>query len=302
MKVIFMPALFTHYKLGQDVLKNTNKIIKKDIEDNIEYYNMFNQGWDNLYYHFPKWNYYKHIGYISHKENVSKFFYNAIKYIHDNHLENNSKYTNLIYGILNHYTMDTIIHPFVNYQVKNLDITHTKIEFMIDSYIRDNNKGNIYKTLIPKLKFDNNYIKYIDYIYNNTYNIEHLGKIWNRSHNNGYYLYRYFINDNYGIKTFLYKIIDIFNPTDFKLHKNTFYIKEFNLKLLNEEKNNWRYPDKEEDVYNYSLKELYNITLKICIKLNKLAYKVIHNKDNIDKLINFINEININNIPELLSK
>lgn len=297
-----MPALFSHYRLGQDVLKNTNKTIRNDINSNIKYYNMYNQGWDNLYYHFPKWNYYKHIGYISHKKNVTNFFSNAIKYIKDTNLENDSRYTNLVYGILNHYTMDTIIHPYINYQVKNLGITHTRIEFMLDSHIRTDKKGSIYKTLIPKLKFDKDYKKFINYIYKNTHNKENIGKIWNRSHNNGYYLYRYFINDNHGIKTFIYRIFDIFNPSSFKLHQNTFYIKDFDNRLLNKDKLNWHHPDNKDEVYNYSLEELYNNTLKICLKLNKLAYKVIHNKEDINVLLDSIDMINIKNMQELLLK
>ena len=297
-----MPALFSHYRLGQDVLKNTNKTIKNDITSNIKYYNMYNQGWDNLYYHFSKWNYYKHIGYISHKKNVTSFFSNAIKYIKDNNLENNSKYTNLVYGILNHYTMDTIIHPYINFQVKNLGITHTRIEFMLDSNIRTDKKGSIYKSLIPKLKFDKEYKKFINYIYENTYGKENIGNIWNRSHNNGYYLYRYFINDNHGIKTFIYRIFDIFNPSSFKLHQNTFYIKNFDTRLLNKDKLSWHHPDNKDEVYNYSLEELYNNTLKICLKLNKLAYKVIHNKEDINVLLDLIDKINIKNMQELLLK
>lgn len=294
-----MPALFTHYKLGQDVLTNLNKNIQKEINNNIKYYNMFCQGWDNLYYYFPKWNYYKHLGYISHKKNIDLFFSNAIKYIKENHLEN-SNLTSLVYGILNHYTMDTIIHPFINYQVKNTGISHTKIEFMLDSYIREDNKGSIYKVLIPKLKFDNNILSFINYIYKNTHNIDNIGKIWNRSHNNGYYLYRYFINDSHGIKTFLYSIIDLVNPTDFKLHKNTFYTKEFDNRLLNINHNTWHHPDNTKETYNYSFEELYNYTLKICIKLNNLAYNVIHKNTDIAELTNFINKINIKNIQELL--
>ena len=295
-----MPALFTHYKLGQDVLNKLNKNQQKEINNNIKYYNMFCQGWDNLYYHFPKWNYYKQIGFNSHKNNIDLFFYNTIKYIKENHLEN-SNLTSLVYGILNHYTMDTIIHPYINYQVKNTGITHTKIEFMIDSYIREDNKSSIYKTLIPKLKFDNNMLSLINYIYTNTYNIDNIGKIWNKSHNNGYYLYRYFINDTHGIKTFLYSIIDLVNPTEFKLHENTFYTKEFDNRLLNKEHNTWHHPDNICETYNYSFEELYNYTLKICIKLNNLAYNVIHNNTNVTELTNFINKINIRNIQELLN-
>jgi hypothetical protein len=295
-----MPALFTHYKLGQDVLNNTKKEIKDEIQSNIKYYNMFNQGWDNLYYHFPKWDYYKHVGYMSHDQKVKLFFKNAIKYIKDNKLENNSKYTNLLYGIINHYVMDTIIHPYINYQVKSLKINHTKIEYMLDNWIREDKNNKIYKTIIPKIKFDKEYITYINYIYKNTYNLDNMGKVWNRSHNNGYILYRYFINDRIGIKTFLYRIVDLFNPSKFKFHENTFRINMFDKRLLNIDKKEWNHPKNKSEKYNYSYEELYNYSLKICIKLNNIIYNIFHNNKNVNYLLNYIDKININNIQELL--
>lgn len=297
-----MPALFFHYKLGQDLLSNTLSNIRNEISQNINYYNMFNQGWDNLYYHFPKWNYYKSVGNRSHKKNVAIFFENAINYIKNNNLENDSKYSNLIYGILNHYTMDTLIHPFVNYQVKHLKLSHTKVEFMMDSIIKNNYNNKIYKTIIPKIKFDKKYLDFINYIYNKTYKINNIGKVWQRSHNNGYILYRYFINDKHGIKAFLYRIIDVFNFSDFKLHENTFYVKKFDNKLLNNNKSNWNNPNDKDNIYNYSLEELYNNTLKICIKANKIAYKVLHKNNNIQELLDYIKNLNIKNMQELLQK
>ena len=295
-----MPALFTHYKLGQDVLNNTKKEIKDEIQTNIKYYNMFNQGWDNLYYHFPKWDYYKHVGYMSHDQKVRNFFKNAIEYIKNNNLENNSKYTNLVYGIINHYIMDTIIHPYINYQVKNLNINHTKIEYMLDNWIRNDKSNKIYKTIIPTIKFDKDYISFINYIYKSTYNLDNMGKVWNRSHNNGYILYRYFINDKYGIKSFLYRIVDLFSLSKFKFHENTFRINMFDNRLLNKDNNEWNHPKNKSENYNYGYEELYNYTLKICIKLNSIIYDIFHNNKDINILLNYIDKINIKNIRELL--
>jgi len=62
-----MPALHTHYEFGQEVLKKLNKKIQKEINTNISYYNMFNQGFDNLYYHF-RWKYYRIFGIRAHKK------------------------------------------------------------------------------------------------------------------------------------------------------------------------------------------------------------------------------------------
>ena len=51
-----MSALHTHYKHGNDVLKKLYKKQQLEINTNNNYYNMFNQGFDNLYYYLFNWN------------------------------------------------------------------------------------------------------------------------------------------------------------------------------------------------------------------------------------------------------
>lgn len=297
-----MPALFTHYEFGQRVLNKLNKNAQDDIKTNIEYYNMFNQGFDNLYYHF-KWTYYKNLGIKAHKENVNVFFEHLITYIKENNLENDSKITNMVYGFINHYILDTLIHPFVNYQVQNLKISHTKIEFMLDSKIKNNNKGKIYKVLIPKLKFNKNLTTLISYLFENVHKEKNIGKVFKKSHNNSYYLYRYFITDNYGIKSLFYKLVDFILPfKKFKFSENTFHIRKFDERILNNKKEIWNQPNDKKEQYNYSYEELYNIALKVCIKLNNDAYKVIHNKMDLNVLINKISFIDLKNTQQLLQK
>ena len=300
-----MPALYTHYYFGQEVLqeleKKDNKIAK-EIKENINYYNIFNQGFDNLYYYLFKWTKYRTFGIRCHKRNIPLFFkavinlYNLSDLV--NHEEDNSILTNMVYGFINHYTLDTIIHPFINYQTDNLNIPHTKMEFMIDGYLykQDHLKwhNNIYKTLIPVLKFPTNLNNLINYTFLNTYKEDNIAPIFNKSHNFGYFIYRYFINDNTGIKTFFYKFFDLFLiKQNFKFSQNTFNIKVWDNNILNNEHNKWHYPDRKEKIYKYSFLELYDISFKKCVKLNKLAYLVIHDKEDINKLLEEIENISI---------
>ncbi|MBE6156459.1 MAG: hypothetical protein E7161_01805 [Firmicutes bacterium] len=297
-----MPALYTHYEFGQRVLKKLNKKVQKEINKNISYYNMFNQGFDNLYYHF-RWKYYRNFGILAHKKNIDKFFEGIFKYIENNNLKDNGELTNMIYGFINHYTLDTLIHPFINYQVAHLNVPHTKIEFMLDSQMRNSNKNSIYKILIPKLKFKSELINLLNYVFETAHNKKNIGKVFNRSHNNGYYIYRYFINDRFGIKTFLYKIIDFLTPfKDIKLHQNTFYTKNFDDRIFNKDKFIWHHPNNIKETYNYSFAELYDISLKIYINLNNDAYKVLHGKKDVTDFIDTIKLINLKNIATLLKK
>ncbi len=289
-----MPAVYTHYLFGQKVLEKANKNLKNEIEKNLNYYNMFNQGFDNLYYYPLKWTYYRNLGIRSHKKKVDLFFKNTIQYIKDHHLIDNSIYTNMIYGFINHYTLDTIVHPFINYQVINIKISHTNIEFMLDGYYYLNNnkekwRGRIYKVLMPKLKFDKNLLALLNYVFLNTHNEKNVGYIFQKSHNIGYLGYRYFINTYFKLVCYFYKLFP-------KRNNNKLRINECNDTLLNTFKDSWHHPNNENKIYNYSLKELYDYALKIATKTNELAYKVIHNNEDITKLLEEIKKINIDNI------
>lgn len=296
-----MPALFTHYKFGQDLLNNIDDKLKQEITNNILYYNMFNQGFDNLFYYPIHWQYYKNFAITAHKKHITKFFTNMIQYILDNNLTNNSDITNMVYGFINHYTLDTIIHPFINYQVKNLNIPHTKIEFTLDSRINTNFDTHIYKEVIPRLHFSKDLKKLIDYVFETTYQEKNIGKIFNKSHNNDYYVYRYFVNDKNGFKTNMYKVVDfILHNKGFRLQDNTFYVKEFNEEILNSDNLKWHHPNNKKEIYNYSYEELYDYCLLISTKLNTLAYNVIHNNGDLNNLINLISKIDLKNIQEFL--
>ena len=290
-----MPTVYTHYKFGQDILNKLSKKQQASIRENINYYNMYNQGFDNLYYHF-KWQYYRKFGVKCHKHDFDLLIQNVINYIKNNNLQENSEITNFLYGIINHYTLDTLVHPLINYQVNALNIPHTKIEFMIDNflYYQENEKwhNNFYKTLIPRLRFNDDLKMFLDTIFEETYQENNIGKIFNRSHNNGYYIYRYFISDRLNIKNKFYKIIDLIIHTDeFKLSELTF-TKDTDYRVLNTDRNDFK----------YSFQELYDISFKVALKLNKLAYAILNSEKDINDLLKLIKLIDIKNIPELLKQ
>ena len=288
-----MPTLFTHYKLGNDILNKLDNKISNNINDNKYIYDIFNQGWDNLFFYPFKWSYYKDFAIYSHTHKVDKFFYNMFKYIIDNNLNNNTYLTNVIHGFINHYVADTIIHPFINAQDKLLGIPHSKIEFMIDTKINSNIKGSSFKECIPILKFKKELIDMLDYTFLKTHKKNNIGKKVNFSHNVGYYVHRYIFFDKLGIKTNLYKIIDLILRKDIKLNKTTYYYKKFDERILNNNKNIWKHRKKQ---YNYSFIELYNYTIDISIKLHKITYEILHNNKNIDEFIKLLNKVNIENI------
>ena len=297
-----MPTLFTHHKIGDETYKKLNKNLKKEIENSRKYYDMFNQGWDNLFFYPYKWKKTKDFAIYAQTNQVDEFFKNLVLYIKNNHLENNSDLCTMVYGFINHYTADTIIHPFINSQEKKLGIKHGKLEFSIDTKIRENIKGRDFKLCIPKLKFNNNLLDLIDVTFLSTYNKKNIGKIFNKSHNVSYYAHRYLFFDRFGIKTFLFKIFDFITPfKSIKVHENTYYYKTFDKRILNPQKYEWIDVDTNLK-YKYSFHELYENTINICIKVNELAYRVLHEDEDINKLIDLIKMIDIENILKLLKK
>ena len=160
-----MPTLYTHYNFGLKVLNKVNKKLNKEINNNIKYYNIFNQGYDNLFYYLPKWNYYRNFAIRAHKNNVAEFFTNIINYLKE---VNNPNLNPFLYGFINHYTLDTLMHPLINYLTK-YHIAHAKVEYMYDNHLLDINNlkwhNSMYKTLIPKLKKDPDLIALIDEVF-----------------------------------------------------------------------------------------------------------------------------------------
>ena len=296
-----MPALFTHYELSKRILNNLNTNIQKEINKDIVYYNIFNQGWDNLFYYPYRWNYYRKFAIKAHKDKVLELFKNMINYIQKNHLEKNSKIVNMVYGMINHYILDTIAHPFINYQVKNLKIPHSKIEFIIDTNLREDSNNHYFRVAIPKIKFDKEFKNFINDVFLKTYNEKNIANKLRKSHNISYYLYRYFIKDDKGYKSKIYNILDHITPKNFiKFHEFTYYINDNNDELMNPCNKKWHHPRDKKEIYNYSFEELYNISLNICVKSNTIIYNILNNNKDINELIKLIKMIDIKNISELL--
>ena len=298
-----MPTLYTHYEIGKKVLDKLDDSIKENIQKNINYYYIFNQGFDNLYYYHKHWEYYKNFGIKAHKNNIDIFFKSLIQYIKMNNLDNDYS---IIYGFLNHYITDTLLHPYINFQVKNLGIKHSRIEYMLDyalsNYLQNRNlQGHDYKIMLPKIKFTKDLSSLVTYAFKEAYNEDNIGKIMAGSIRNGYYIHRYFVLDNKGIKRHFYKIVDKLVKKDETFSDNTYYITSFDERLLNKEHNKWKHPKKDEE-YTYSLEDLFKITIDLCIKMNTLAYDVLHNKKDLEEFLKLIRLIELKNISILLQQ
>ena len=107
-----MPSLTTHKIIAENIFDKLSNNIKKNIDQNT--YFTFAQSHDIFYYNTQKK--YKRIGNMGHHQHTQSFIINIIQYIKDNKLEDNKQCVSYLYGILTHYYLDSICHPYIFYK------------------------------------------------------------------------------------------------------------------------------------------------------------------------------------------
>ena len=199
-----------------------------------------------------------------------------------------------LYGSINHYICDTTMHPYVNYLSETAQDKigmHTKLEFEIDAYYygkitnKPFYKYDITKDLLKKTKFTKRLKNCMNEVYKRTYNQDNLGEIYEKSYNQSSTLFKLGMLDKFGIKKFIYKILDIFSiPFGFKCSYVSFYIKNIDTSFLNIDKKEWFNPYAKEITSNLSWNELMNFAKDKSIKIITLCDKYFKNKTSLKKL------------------
>ena len=305
-----MPSIYTHNYFAKDTytkLENENIINL----NNKTYYLIFAQSFDNLFYY----NYlsikpgkkYRNLGHYAHTHKPWLYFKNLIEYIKENELYDDEN-LGYLYGSLTHYALDSTCHPYIHYISGRLDrhnIKETKKymgnhainEIMIDSiyYYKDHKdiyyKYKLYKELIPKVKFSENIKKTITLTFKETFNVDNIGEIYNKSYNQSHYIYKYLMFDRTSIKRKLYKLVDFITPfKDFKAYTYSHHINKPNYEVLNLDKQTWLHPVTGEK-HNESFEELYDIAQKKVIKFIKKCKDYFNSKCTIEDLSKVIGNI-----------
>jgi len=198
-----MPSIYTHTTFANDVYNKLNKDIQNTINEKKEFYKMFSQSFDNLYYYnflsLKKGKHIRNLAKYCHTHKTQEYILNIINYIKKNKLNNNNEVLCYLYGTINHYISDSTLHPYINYRTgryfkerheatKKYIGIHTNTEIELDAYYYNLNtkksfkKYKIYKD-IPILKFNNQLTNTINYAFKETYDIDNLGEIYNKSYN-----------------------------------------------------------------------------------------------------------------------
>lgn len=302
-----MPSTITHNYFAEDVLEKLDGSIKTKIVNDINIYKVFSNGPDPLFSYIGKKEY-SRFGHTMHREKTGLFFKNVITYIKNNDLQDNSQILAYLYGNITHYVLDSAIHPLVYYKTgryirgrndrKQYRGKHSIMELTIDEYmisIRNNMKVHKFKVHdfgIPKIKMSNELKGLIECCSYDTYGIKKIGEIMNKSIKTMRIVYRLFRYDRFGVKKFIYNMLDKITFGKFDVLKITSYKFDYTnyLHYLNLDKDEWFHPVDKEEVLNYSYIELYCIAYKHAIDLINLVNQVLNNEIDIDNIFNLLNK------------
>ncbi len=268
-----MPATYTHHAFTKDVYKVLDKSVKEKLSKSEDLFNLFGKSFDVLFFSREK------LGHFAHKNHVNLYFQNIMRYIKDNDLINNGDVLAYLYGSVCHYVLDSTIHPYVyfkagRYYQNNKETwkykgRHTYVEYMIDAYMyKEKNEKSIVraklsKEMFPTVEFDKNLRKTIDYAYMNTFCASGVSEEIIKGYRNYRFIMKHIMESHFGIKDFLYRLIDKLGIVKKWVLKNySYYIKEIDESVLNLEHNKWFYPVDKKVSFHYSVNDLYDLCIE----------------------------------------
>lgn len=292
-----MPLISTHNYFANDVFKKSSKEITDQFKENKEIFELFAQGFDLFHFYeffrFKKYN----LSDCFHETNTDTYFLTLIKNIKKNKLTQNNEILASLYGHLSHYVLDSNCHPFIIYKsgiynkqksdTLKYNGLHTSMEMQIDAYLYESRTQKkfknfkIHKNLITRKKLSRDLLNLLNNTYKQVHNIDNSGIKYQKGHKIMYYSYKYLIEDPTGIKTTLYKFIDILTPKKEGIFKNySSHITKINQSIFNNEHNIWYNPWLKNETSTESFFDLYNKSLEECIILFEKTDLFIHNKIN----------------------
>ncbi len=269
-----MPATYTHHIFTKDVYKSLNIDIQKRI--NPELFNLFGKSFDAFFFYKPK------IGSYAHNHCANLYFANIVDYLRKNNFIHDSNLLAYLYGSICHYVLDSTAHPFIYYYGGKYDRKNKKtyqyrgkhdyIESMIDAIMCEERyqkriyKNHIGKEVFPKVNFSLELKGALDYVYLNTFQVEHGSKKYIRSYQNYRFVFRHFMNSRFGIKKKIYMFLDVF-PFRIKFQNFCYYVKKLDKSVLNLEHKKWYYPVDKKISFHYSFYDLYDVAVVRAVKL-----------------------------------
>lgn len=306
-----MPSIITHHMFAKEVLKHLTKEELNKFNEETTIYQTFAQSHDYLFYYtfnIKKAKSIKNLGHYAHRHNTQEYLLNIVKEIKNNNLENNHQVIAYLYGSITHYVLDTTCHPYIFYktgvyrskekETKKYHGEHNRIEKDLDAIYYEKythkkyNTCNVSKEIIKKPLIGTELTTTINNVFEKTYKETNIAKYFKAGINHAKIIYTLFINDYFGIKKALYKLIDFITFKHFGyLAAYSTHIKKPNLDYLNLEKRTWNHPSNPNITYNYSFEELYNQSINKTITIIKEINKILYENKPIESLTKYIPDL-----------
>ena len=285
-----MPSTITHAYLGIDTLKKLDEKPKKIITERLNNFKIYCQNMDVLYFYhifLLRENKIQKLGHRFHLEHVGAYFETLIE---DNKKNQDLELFTFIAGLIVHYQADSIMHPYIDYWAKKLfqKDGHFAIETYLDNYfINKYEKINYQKENNTKIIF--NYLtkniieKEINSVFKKHFGFEGMGKKYYRSLKEMKFVYQYIRYDKYGLKKFLYQIIDL-NPLPIRRVKYLSYHFPLNQdkEILNLEHKLWFNENNPKITSNKSYLDLYEDVIEKASFIINLLYQYIFENKEVD--------------------
>lgn len=128
-----MPSKYAHYRFGAQLLPKLPPDVQRTVRRFRQLYDMGLHGPDLFFYHNPvlQTNVRK-LGSKFHHQTGKQFFEHTCRSIRLNPSEGAMAY---LYGVLAHYALDSLSHPFITRNAEQGKATHTQIEVEFDRYL-----------------------------------------------------------------------------------------------------------------------------------------------------------------------
>lgn len=288
-----MPSIATHYLFGQDLLNRFSDRPKQTIEKSMGAFRLGLQGpdiflYDLIHTHIAKG---LNFGKIMHTKRTDIFFYKYIDYLKTINLCNNDAAVAFFYGMLCHYSLDCIAHPYIYYFTNLHDTSpegtaksvsnHRQFETDIDELLYHDRTGrsicNVKRTSFIEISTDeiNLLSPALAYAISETYKCD-VSASYVKGTIKRCITLNSILNDNLGEKKKIFK----------KYSGNEMiYSRQLpSRKCLNESHDIWLVPV-DGKVMQSSFMDLYNHGLANAVRLVTMANDVLYGTEKVSKFI-----------------
>jgi len=261
-------------------------------------YKLGSQGPDPFLYISSKDKHAK-IGDFMHEDDTGTFFINFLKYLKT---RPNDEVKSFLYGMINHYSLDSSIHPYIYYTTGVYDYSkpethqyrgqHLLLERTIDKIFLNEmvDEGtkptNSYQMAFKNVSASDIVIEYLEEIISKTYKIKGYGLKYRKCVNKMKNITRYVAIDRTGLKKSILKVVDsLFNS------KNKVYLPAVSYHLtldqqidyLNLSHFTWLHPVNGESS-TQSFIDLFELGITKAVKLINIAEMYLNNEVKVEEL------------------